>query len=141
MVFYGLTAGKRRWPLYLWGDTGRGKTFAGLCFKDVLSNCAWTDLDRLCEMLCRRDVDWWRHMGEVDCMIVDEIGGRDEISSVDADAVKKIADLRERYAGGVAVYIGNHAPDRIKELYGVRIHSRLCCGTQYEVTGADRRMA
>ncbi len=139
-TFYSLTAGELCWPLYLWGDTGRGKTMAALCFVDVLGHCAWTDLDRLCEMLCRRETDWWEVFEEAECVIVDEIGGRDTVSSVDADAVKKIADLRERYGDRVAIYISNHPPEKIKELYGTRIFSRLCCGTIYQVTGPDRRM-
>ncbi len=140
-TFNSLVSGVRKWPLYLWGDTGRGKTFAGLCFRDVLANCAWIDLDRLCEILVTHDDGWWRALQVAECVVVDEIGGRDNVTWVDVDAVKKIADLRERYASRVAIYIGNHAPDRLKEIYGRRIFSRLCCGTTYELTGSDRRMA
>ncbi len=139
-TFYGLVRGNLRWPLYLWGDTGRGKTFAALCFTDALAECGWTELDQLCEMLVGGMKYLWQRFSELECLVVDEIGGRDIVSSVDADAVKKIADLRERYGGRVAIYISNHEPDKIQRLYGRRIFSRLCCGTTYQVTGPDRRM-
>ena len=137
----GLCAGELRWPLFLWGDEGRGKTLAALCLYDKVIDARWYDVDRICQALVTQNEYVWEIIRDTQLVILDEVGGRDQVSSVDADAVKKFADIREQYAGRVSVYISNHPPDTIKKVYGRRIFSRLCCGTIYQVTGPDRRMA
>ncbi len=138
-TFHALCKGKRLWPLFIHGDPGVGKSVATYCMTDVLADYIYTDLDELCEALVTRS-DKWRHIQDPDkCAILDEIGGRDVVSSVDADAVKKFLDLRENYANRVGIYVSNHSPDAIPELYGHRIASRLLCGTVFHMAGRDQR--
>ncbi len=139
-MFNSLAAGKRRWPLYLFGAQGCGKTCAGLAMCDMTFNSCFWDVDLVIDALFSRNPYDWKPIANHEFAVLDEIGGRDQVASAEVDAIKKFADTRERFCNRVAVYISNHAPEKIKELYGERIHSRLCCGTIYKVTGKDRRM-
>ena len=138
-AFGGLCRGQARWPLFLHGDTGTGKTIAAICMVDVLYGCMWTDLDSLCELLVTHGS--WKHIEESEAAVLDEIGGRDNVTSVDADAVKKFLDIRECNCNRVGIYVSNHSPDAIRQLYRKRIASRLLCGTVVETTGIDQRKA
>ena len=138
-LMYGLLSGFNRWPLYLWGDTGVGKSCAGLLFMDAVLDGAWFDLDRICQALVNHEAHWWERASEAELVVLDEIGGRDQVTSVDYDAVKKFADLRERNANRVAVYISNLGPSALVDHYGDRVASRLLCGTVFHLQGSDRR--
>lgn len=138
-AFKGLCEGRFRWPLFIHGGTGTGKTIAAICMVDSLYGCMWTDLDSLCELLVTHGS--WRHIEESEAAVLDEIGGRDNVTPVDADAVKKFLDIRECHCNRVGIYVSNHSPDAIRNLYGKRIASRLLCGVVAESIGIDQRKA
>lgn len=138
-AFHEVCNGKLPWPLFIHGPPGCGKTVAGYCFHDVTHDCGSTDMDRLIKTLISGE-DWpWAMARDAACVIVDELGGCDNVPTVEYNALKKFLDIRERWRDRVAVYLSNHSPDRIKELYDDRTASRLLCGTVYHLDGPDRR--
>jgi DNA replication protein DnaC len=80
---------------------------------------------------------WW-FIRDADVAVIDELGTRSRDSDVEYSAVKGAADAREHKP---TIWISNHPPQQMRELYDDRIFSRICCGTWYELTGPDRRMA
>ncbi len=138
-TFSDLCSGTARWPLFLHGRTGGGKTLASYCFCDIVLDAAWLDMNRLIGALITPGSPWWEVAMEREFLVLDEIGGRDVVKPVEYDALKQILDIREAYADRVGVYLSNHKPARIKELYDDRTASRLLCGTIYHLDGPDRR--
>lgn len=137
--YHGLCDGKLPWPLFIHGPTGAGKTVAGYCFRDITPGCAWCEVGKLIDQLLGRTYGWWEAAADRSCFIVDEVGGSDSVASVEYNALKRFLDIRERFRDRVAVYLSNHSPDRIRELYDDRTASRLLCGTIYHLNGPDRR--
>lgn len=142
-VFRNLCLGKIRWPLLIWGDTGRGKTAAILAMCDITVDAAFRTMDGFIESLLGVGTagSWWETIQERELLVVDELLGRDEVRSVEVDAIKKVLDIREQYRQRVGVYVTNHPPGRLRarDMYGERMYSRLTCGTVFELTGSDRR--
>lgn len=138
-TFLRLARGEERWPLYLYGPTGRGKTLAGLCFTDRVRPSAYCTTWELSDMVFQRDAYIWRTTREVKLLVLDELGTRTNITDPHYEAVKRCLDDRELHANRVAIYISNLAPPQLAALYDDRIASRACCGVPYEVQGPDLR--
>lgn len=147
--FRRLACGEDKWPLYLYGPVGVGKTLAALCLCDMVHHATYWTTDELSEGeqgKGTRSVPWdeqrWSIQPEL--IVLDELGMRDASDgwkwSLDQQVVKKFIDWRERKCAGVAVYISNHPLETMKSLYDTRVMSRLGCGTVFELTGVDRRL-
>ena len=131
-----ILAGKLPWPLLFWGAAGRGKTCAALLMVDAVPSSVYITLDDLLPDAFDRRAAIWTVGRESLLVVVDELGTRQQDFDREYRAVKRMADLREHRP---AVWISNHRPERLREIYDARIYSRLCCGTVVEVTGPDRR--
>lgn len=131
-----LLTDKANWPLYLHGDEGTGKTCAGLCMVDRVDGAAYVTVERVIGWLLDRDRSAWEWMERASLVVVDELGLRSRDSDLEYAAVKQLADIREHRR---AVWICNHPPAKIRELYDKRIYGRICTGTLHELAGDSRR--
>lgn len=138
-VFRGLIAGELPWPLFLWGPVGSGKTRAVLCLCDHVAHARFWAPPDIMDWMARHDPPWQWSI-DTSLAILDEVGlqvcGEDGRGRFEFDALKQFADWRDERP---AVYVSNHPPAMIEELYDLRIESRLTCGTVFELTGPDRR--
>ena len=145
--------GRQPWPLLIYGSVGTGKTVAAilLCVT-VGRGCLYRTLSGRCEELAdamrgqcfnevrNREVTvselrcWWR---ESPLTVLDEIGGRSP-SDFQCETLQRSVDDRD---GRPCVFISNHGPDVIADMFDDRVASRLCCGTVVQVCGEDRRQA
>lgn len=132
-----LATGRRRWPLYLWGHVGRGKTRAVWAFCDRVHFARyWTVRDLMSRM--QMGTAPWDWLASPQLAVLDELGVRDVPLQFEYDAVKAFADWREDQP---TIYISNLAPDMMNDVYDRRIESRVTCGSECELTGPDRRKA
>ena len=135
-VLIELARAERRWPLYLHGAVGVGKTRAALAFCDKVVRPGYWAVDDVMNGICSGCPPW---SFAYSLTVLDELGlprpgkGRE----FDYSAVKEFCDWRECRP---AIYICNHHPDAILELYDRRILSRLTSGTVFELQGPDRRL-
>ena len=136
-IFRSLAAGKAKWPLFLHGPTGTGKTCAVLAFSDFVKAALYFLAEELADAIMAGGIVWQR-IGECQLAICDEVGARERIGDLHYQAIKRFADLRDHRP---AIYVSNCHPDALGKLYDDRIVSRVLCGTWYECQGEDRRMA
>jgi len=140
-VFRDLVAGKERWPLFLHGPVGTGKTSAALCLADWCDTATIVTPDRLCDITKRDNAETeWDFIARKELAILDELGTR-TVNEFHYSVVKRFLDEREEHAGRVGIYISNIKPSDVSTLYDDRIASRLLCGTRVELSGKDRRVA
>lgn len=137
-VMDGLICGRLPWPLYLWGREGVGKTRASLALCDRVHAGRYWTVDGIIREMLAHDPPWlslWGWPSGPPLAVLDELGlhvARD----VEFDAVKQFADWREDRA---TIYISNLGQADLARAYDRRIASRVCCGTQFELRGRDRR--
>ncbi len=137
-----LATGEARWPLYLWGTSGAGKTMAALCLVDYVPPAGrfYATVGELCDAVMAQEAKGnWKQVREAELAILDEIGERRNIGDLDYTTVKRFMDLRESRQGRVAIYISNLSPGDLQKAYDDRIASRALCGTVFELKGSDRR--
>jgi chromosomal replication initiation ATPase DnaA len=139
-----LAAGRARWPLFLFGSVGSGKTSAALALCDVVATAAYFTAEGLrsstmpeSDPLVVRQL--WETIETKGLIVVDEIGARSQITDFGYQTLKRAVDARDQHAGRAAVYISNLGPGELERLYDERLASRLFCGTRFELTGKDRR--
>jgi DNA replication protein DnaC len=146
-----LLAGQAAWPLYVFGLAGRGKTCAALCAIDAVTiqqgfdgwdgvlpiqaGHLWT-VEDLVQAHLHNDSDVWDRLRSVDLAVIDELGVRSAATDLEYVSVKRAADIREFRP---AIWISNHPPAKIRQIYDERIYSRICCGVVVELKGKDRR--
>jgi hypothetical protein len=137
--------GHRRWPIYLHGPVGTGKTRAALAFCDGLELARYWTVGQLVDEMCQRCPPWdsrrtwgfgrqWPNL-----TVIDELGQSER--DIEYDAVKRATDWLEDKP---AIYISNHPAKgdvTLADVYDKRIHSRVTCGTVFELAGPDRRFA
>lgn len=146
-----------RWPLYLWGTTGTGKTCAAaVAYRLWQPSAAWMSLSELCDILkgfansplqLIRSGDhtvevglagFWRRLSNLGLVVIDEIGTRDA-SAHRYDAFREILEIRR---GKPLILTGNLEPTSVLlRTYDERIQSRIAAGMLVEVKGPDRRLA
>lgn len=140
-AFRDLVLGCSAWPLLLWGPTGTGKTLASRCLTDFSPDAAFFHAKKLADTGWDADSFIWHRVRECELLVVDEIGS--ECGSINYTAprvaMERVADLRESHAGRVAIYITNHDPEELADMYGDRTASRMMCGTIFHLDGCDRR--
>lgn len=144
-----------RFPLYLWGDPGRGKTCAAACVyrsQPEHMRVLWWSTPTFLGIVarCRREGNvaipgsaytvgeehlWETRIGQPAVLFMDDVGIR---SPTDAqyEMLFRLVDMR-----GVrpTVYTSNLHPDLLQKTYDGRISSRLLRGTVIEFSGNDRR--
>jgi len=146
----------KAWPLYLWGNTGRGKTCAAaLAYATWQPTAYWASLAELCETLKTFNINqtqviqtrsgqvemtyagFWKKLRTIGLVVIDEIGTRDAAAHR-YDAMLRLLDER---VGCPLILTGNLNPAKqLGQVYDDRIHSRILAGTLLEVTGTDRRV-
>jgi len=137
-VFRGLVSGELRWPLYLWGRVGTGKTLAALCLHDHVPEARYVTVERLADTVVAKDEGEWGRLREHRLVVLDELGARQRDTDLHYTAIQRLADIRE-CRNRVAVYVSNLSVAKLAALYDDRIASRLSCGTRFELKGDDRR--
>ena len=131
-----LCQGRHKWPLYLHGDPGRGKTSATLALCDFAASALYlTCEDLTTDFLGARM--YLAALGKFGLTVLDEVGGRDTITEAPYQAVKLYADTRINLP---TIYVSNLLPENIGTVYDKRIASRILCGTWFHLHGSDRRM-
>jgi hypothetical protein len=144
-TFRRLAEGRAPWPLYLFGLAGSGKTSAALALADITRSAAYWTVEGLCSAVLESNPAEmnaaWEAIESKDLAVLDELGARERIGDLHYSAVKRFADAREIHGGRRAIYISNARPEQLVQLYDDRVISRLLCGTKFELTGRDRRVA
>ena len=155
-VFKRLVKGESRWPLFLHGGVGTGKTRAALALCDVVQESeqptfsadtgvrydhspAYFTFEEICTAVMQDDVPKWRAVEHAILLAIDELGARANVGDLQRTTLQRILDEREERRNRVAVYISNLTPNQLAQLYDDRIMSRLTCGTVFKLVGADRR--
>ena len=142
-VIRDLCSGKRRWPLFLHGPAGCGKTCAALALCDCVRDPRYLTVDGLVDVMMdpnRSDACEWRMLPDRGVAVLDELGTRTRDTDAHYSVIKRFADAREE-ANRVAVYISNLSPRDLAEQFDDRIADRLLCGTIFNLAGESRRMS
>ena len=144
-AFTGLYEGVTKWPLFLWGNIGVGKTCSALCFADRSYFAEYFTLSGLADDVMGKNTDPHEPRMDNICrsskhrlVILDEIGAREKIGDLERSILQQVLDARAAM-GFPLIAISNQPPNKMYELYGPRIASRLGAGTVYHLTGKDRR--
>lgn len=143
------------WPVYLWGEAGRGKTSAAAVVyrKWRHGNAIWLTLSQFVAQVatCRSEgkvllpgcsyetgeAGLWRSRVEAPGLLcVDDLGIRQPTEAQFAI----VYELIDRRGTRPAIYTGNLSPDQLNRVYDGRIVSRLLRGIEVEVTGEDLRL-
>lgn len=132
-----LCQGKEKWPLFLHGPAGTGKSSAGLALCDYAPTATFLTLDDVCDRIMRGEHDLEEWLASKHLAVLDELGTRNKATDLPYTAAKKFCDARH---GMPAIYISNLPPSQIAVLFDDRIASRVLCGTWFELSGADRRV-
>lgn len=143
-LFRQLVAGRAKWPLFLHGPVGTGKTFAALCLCDHLPTAAYLTVEELCDyVMTRHHIEvaaHWNELGKKDLVVLDELGTRIKSGGdLEYNTVLKLLSLREREQNRAIICISNVSPESTIELYDRRIYSRMCSGSVFALAGPDRR--
>lgn len=148
------------WPVFLFGATGRGKTYAAAyVFSTWGGSPVWEDAtdvvrkitrcrssrDGVIYLPCHLDGMTYAHsesqiierINAAPLVVLDDIGLRAP-SEAAYDVIYKIVNCR---AGKPTIYTSNLSPAEIYRVYDARIASRMISGTTIEMTGSDRRMS
>jgi len=137
-----LVEGHERWPLFLHGPPGTGKTCAALALCDISETAAYTTPEELCNRVMDASTansELWEWVGSKHLAILDELGSRARVTDLPYMAVKDFADARERAGNPATIFISNLQPTGILKLYDDRVASRLLSGTIHHLIASDRR--
>lgn len=145
-----------KWPIYLHGEAGRGKTSAMACVYRCwrAGHPVWLRLSEFVAMVqyCRcngqivlpgsqlevGEASLWRvRVDQPGLLCVDDIGLRNPTES----QFEIVYDLVNRRGDRPVIYTSNLTPRALQQTYDGRILSRMLQGITIEVTGNDRRLA
>jgi DNA replication protein DnaC len=145
-----------RWPLYLFGAQGRGKScLAALVHQVWPSRAVWFDVSDLLSQVktCRRDgsVDvigpdgrtfefseagLFDRLTNAGLLVLDDLGCRTP-TDVDVEILTRAANAR---AGKPLIVTSNLDAGELHKAYGARLASRLLAGVPLCLAGSDRRL-
>jgi DNA replication protein DnaC len=147
--------GRKKWPLFIVGPSGVGKTCAALCMLDRTWGAYYT-ANELVDTVASaqrgqlrgkqygskitQEMLWteWSDVQRVALFVLDELGTRERVGDLVYNTTKQLIDCR---ASKPLIVISNLDLPRIVELYDDRVASRLVAGTVVLVQGQDRRLA
>lgn len=138
-TFRNLVCGKAKWPLYLFGAAGSGKTMAAMSLCDFVKGSYYTTVEILMDDVMSGDGDCWPEIRNAGLAVLDELGCRIKTTDLEYSSVKRFCDAREMYARRVAIYVSNVEPDVIASQYDARIADRVLCGTVVKLNDKSRR--
>lgn len=151
----------KRWPIYLFGDAGRGKSYAMAAVYTLWKHpgACWRDLSGLLRLVTRirssdagyvsewhqatgRNYDVWEStvfdtIRNASLVCLDDIGLRTPTDAM-YDVLYELVNLR---AGKPTMLTGNLKPQEVAKVYDDRIASRILSGCLIEVAGKDRRLS
>ncbi len=157
--FRKLVRGEAKWPLFLHGTPGTGKTCACLALLDYLwpwqqSYTTATELTSnvMASYGTKQEFDWRQFGRYVEgegsnpnspaekrgaaLTILDELGIREKITDTHYESVQRVIDMRR---GLPLILVSNLSIAGIGRIYDARIASRCEAGTVVELRGRDRR--
>lgn len=168
LVIRGLAAGELPWPFFLTGDAGRGKSAAALCLADHVAGSAYYRFTRFLkafdwsrteggvlvkkwrpastlenEPRMNRDEvgmserEFWAYLSASPLVVIDDLGTRGGYTEPQYD---QFYDLVEDRKFKPLVVVSNHPLAKLSEVFDDRIVSRLAQGTQFTISGRDRRL-
>lgn len=146
------------WPLYLFGHTGGGKTFAAaLIYSRWKQTAAWWTLTELCDfvrgyntantqMVKRADgsevslslTKFWAWVANLGLVVIDELGTK-QSTDQRYDTFLRLLDSR---TGRPLILTGNLDIEvGVPRAYDERIQSRILAGTILHCKSQDKRLA
>ena len=137
-VFRNLVCGKAKWPLFLFGPVGSGKSMAALSLCDFVKSPYYTTVETLMNDVMSGS-DFWTKIRNAGLAVLDELGCRMKTTDLEYSSVKRFCDERELYARRIAIYVSNVEPDVIASQYDARIADRVLCGTVVKLNDKSRR--
>jgi DNA replication protein DnaC len=152
-LFRGLCDGQHKWPLFLHGPSGTGKSCAALCLVDRVPGAKFWHMPALDEQvraikqgaaeyydLGRGGTwtmkNWWAYIGKLPLLVLDDVGLSEVSSDTQAETLFMALEARE---GRPLVCTSNLNDNDIETTYNSRVRSRMCSGTIYNLMGPDRR--
>lgn len=148
-----LCEGRGKWPLFLHGGVGTGKSCAALCLVDRVADAQFWQMPELATYVQSikqgreewyrsglggtwTERQWWAHLAQIPLLVLDDVGLREVNSAFQTEILFLALEARE---GKPMICTSNLNADGIENSYNDRIRSRMCSGTVYELRGRDRR--
>lgn len=147
---------EKRFPIYLHGIQGCGKSSAMAClYRSFQGTARWILLESFVQQItrCRQDgrveifseatgesffrteVQWFKLVSQAQLLCIDDIGLRPPTESA-YEIVFKLINSR---LGLPTIYTSNLDEEAFQKTYGMRIASRVFSGTVIQCSGHDRR--
>ncbi|MFM9963354.1 MAG: hypothetical protein ACKV2Q_19260 [Planctomycetaceae bacterium] len=147
---------RSRWPLYVFGHQGRGKScLAALVHQVWPSRAVWFDLSDLLSQVktCRRDgsvdvagpdgrifefseVAMFDRLCNAGLLVLDDLGCRTP-TDVDIEILTRAVNARD---GKPLIVTANLDAGELNKAFGARLASRLLAGVPLCLAGSDRRL-
>lgn len=147
-----MTGGWRRWPVYIFGPVGVGKTAAVLTLIDQVEGSKYmTAAEMMVDVRAARskrlvsntghdisERELLRRWTESTLLVIDEVGQRRDPTAWTDETIQRVLDDR---IDKPTILIGNHDLADLAKVMDDRVVSRLSAGTIIHVDGEDRRPA
>lgn len=160
------TTGYLKWPLFIHGAPGSGKTCASLCVADHVERSSWSTWDDFWRYVADvnfgraffetggqpteygvgirtprithkwTSVRYWAWIASVPLLVIDDIGLRATANDTQYEALKMALDQRESRP---LILTSNLDTAGIGKIFDLRVMDRISGGTVVEITGKSRR--